>query len=142
MKKMMIVLMLLVVGLMLIAVEPNEISFHGYGEIHFNNSLEDGGTAKMDFHRMALGWMVPLSETIIFDGEIDFEHAATELELEYAKIDFLFNEAFNLRAGAMLMPIGSLNEFHEPVNYYSVERPYLHKYIIPTSQIQAHRAHF
>jgi len=133
MKKMMIVLGLLVAGLMLFAVDANEISFHGYGEIHFNNSLEDGGTAKMDFHRMVLGWMVPFSETIIFDGEIDFEHAATELELEYAKIDFLFNEAINLRAGAMLMPMGSINEMHEPVNYYSVERPYLHKYIIPTT---------
>ncbi|MBI4715736.1 MAG: hypothetical protein HY760_07365 [Nitrospirae bacterium] len=31
------------------------------------------------------------------------------------------------------MPVGPLNEFHEPTLFYSVERPYVQTYLIPTS---------
>lgn len=31
------------------------------------------------------------------------------------------------------MPVGPLNEFHEPPNYYSVDRPYVQRSILPTT---------
>jgi hypothetical protein len=53
--------------------------------------------------------------------------------LEFAFLDFAITPAFNVRAGSMLMPVGPLNEFHEPTLFYSVERPYVQRTIIPTS---------
>lgn len=110
-----------------------KLHFHGYGELHYNNTSEEGKNDKMDFHRMVIGWTYHFNDWIVFDGEVDFEHAATEMELEYAHISFLLSDAFNIRIGSMLMPVGYLNEFHEPTLFYSVERPYVQKNVIPTT---------
>ncbi len=111
--------------------EESKIHFHGYGELHYNavESKED----ELDMHRMVIGLSYHFSDRILLDVEVDFEHAAQEMELEFAHLDFLINDAFNIRAGALLMPVGYLNEFHEPPLFYSVERPYVQKYIIPTT---------
>jgi len=109
------------------------IHFHGYGELHYGNSDKEGAVSKMDNHRLVLGWTYDFSDRIKFNAEVDFEHAAQEMELEFAFIDFLINKNINFRAGTMLMPVGYLNEFHEPPLFYSVERPYVQKNIIPTT---------
>lgn len=121
------------------AEEGVEVRFHGYGEMHYNNP-ETGSRvpdaddpAVMDFHRLVLGWSVGFSDRLRFETEIDFEHAATELELEFAYLEFDASPGIHLRAGSVLMPVGPLNEFHEPTLFYSVERPYLQSYIIPTT---------
>lgn len=110
-----------------------KIHFHGYGELHYNSTTQEGANDKMDFHRMVLGWTYHFNDWIVFDGEVDFEHAATEMELEYAHLSFLVSDAFNVRMGSMLMPVGYLNEFHEPPLFYSVERPYVQTNVIPTT---------
>jgi len=111
----------------------DKMSFHGYGELHYSNTNKDGSNNKMDMHRMVLGWVYRFNDWIRVSAEVDFEHAATEMELEFAQIDFLLSDAFNIRMGSMLMPVGYLNELHEPPRFYSVERPYVQKYIIPTT---------
>ena len=65
-------------------------------------------------------------------GELELEHAlvegleeAGELELEQAYIDFLLTRAFNLRAGMLLVPVGIINERHEPPVFHGVERPFV-----------------
>ena len=107
--------------------------FHGYGELHYGNTNKDGSTNKMDNHRLVLGWTHRYNDRILLNVEVDFEHAAKEMELEFAFIDFLIADTFNIRAGSLLMPVGYLNEFHEPPLFYSVERPYVQKYVIPTT---------
>ena len=110
-----------------------KIHFHGYGELHYNNTDKSGKDDEMDFHRAVIGLSYQFTDWIILDMEVDFEHAATEMELEYAHVSFLLSDALNFRAGSMLMPVGYLNEFHEPTHFYSVERPYVQKYVIPTT---------
>ncbi len=115
------------------------VSFHGYGEMHYNNPRtgstvpQSSAPAQMDFHRMVWGLSYHYNDRISLHTEVDFEHAATEIELEFAYLDFLVTPAFNVRAGSMLMPVGPLNEFHEPTLFYSVERPYVQNAIIPPS---------
>ncbi len=67
------------------------------------------------------------------EAAADYEHAARELELEEAYIEYDLSPALALRVGSLLMPVGPLNEFHEPPLYYSVERPYTQRVIIPTT---------
>lgn len=103
---------------------------HGYGELHYSAS---DSTDEIDLHRMVIGISHSFTDRIVLDVEVDFEHAAQDMDLEFAQLDFLISEAFNLRAGAMLMPVGYMNEYHEPPLFYSVERPYVQKYLIPTT---------
>ena len=110
-------------------------SVHGYGESHWN-SAEDTGT-KVDHHRFVLGVHSEIADWIHLNMEMDFEHAMTTLEFEFAQLDFLVSDELNFRGGTMLMPMGNLNEFHEPNKFYTAERPDFHKYLIPTSWQQA-----
>ena len=115
----------------------DRLQFHGYGEFHYNNpqigTMDEDAIAEADVHRMVLGWTYEFTDAIRLDAEVDFEHAATEIELEYAHIDYDLGPALTLRAGSVLMPVGPLNEFHEPPLFYSVERPYVENTIMPTT---------
>ncbi len=110
----------------------------GYMDFHFNkNQFEDG---RLDFHRFVLLITHRFSDRIRFVSELELEHAlvegleeAGELELEQAYVDFLLSRGFNLRAGMMLVPVGIINERHEPPVYYGVERPLVDTVIVPTT---------
>jgi DtxR family Mn-dependent transcriptional regulator len=118
--------------------EPPRTALSGYMEAHYNNAeFQDG---RLDFHRFVLLVTHSFSDRIRFVGELELEHAfvegledAGELELEQAYIDFLISRSFNIRAGMMLMPIGIINERHEPPVFYGVERPFNDTVIIPTT---------
>lgn len=111
--------------------EPDRVSIHGYGELHYN--MPNSGADEIDFHRMVWGVHARLADWIHVESEIDFEHGAQELELEFAHVNFLLNPKYNVRAGKVLVPMGFLNEFHEPPLFWSVERPELQKVVIPTT---------
>ena len=107
---------------------------NGYGETHYNT--KDDGTTTIDQHRFVLGVYSELNDWINLNVEMDFEHAMTELEFEFGYLDLMMNDALNFRVGTLLMPVGNINEYHEPNRFYSVERPNFHKYLIPTSWAQ------
>ena len=46
---------------------------------------------------------------------------------------FSVTRGFNVRAGMLLMPVGIINERHEPPVYYGVERPFVDTVIVPTT---------
>ncbi len=113
--------------------EESKISFSGYGELHYNhpNSAGEEKDRKMDMHRMVLGWEYVFKEGLTMHAEVDFEHAAKEMELEFAYIEKQLKNGWSLRGGSLLMPVGPLNEFHEPPLFPSVERPYTNNFVIP-----------
>ena len=118
--------------------EAPRTNLSGYMEFHFNK--EEFTDARLDFHRFVLLVTHSFSPRIRFVGELELEHAfvegleeAGELELEQAYVDFLLDRSFNVRAGMLLMPIGIINERHEPPVFYGVERPFIDTFIIPTT---------
>ena len=121
-----------------VSAERPRTALSGYMDFHFNKpEFED---ARLDFHRFVLLFAHSFSDRIRFIAELEVEHAlvegleeAGELELEQAYVDFLLSRAFNVRAGMMLMPIGIINERHEPPVYYGVERPFNDTVIIPST---------
>lgn len=124
--------MLLLGGLVCFAETDDRVQVHGYADIHSNNTL-DGGPRKFDVHRAVIGIHAGLTDRISYAMEVDFEHSFKEPELEFAQVDFVVNPMLTIRAGDMLLPVGPLNEFHEPPLFLSVERPYIEKDVIPTS---------
>ena len=108
------------------------VNVTGYGETHFNVPTDDRINT-FDAHRFVVGINARFTDWIFLNAEIDYEHAAQQLEFEMAYLDFLLDPTFNFRAGTVLIPVGFLNEFHEPVLFWTVERPVFHNRIIPTS---------
>ena len=117
----------------------------GYMELHLNKPVDSPGQPPiLDFHRFVLLVNHRFSDRLRFVGELELEHAVVEgleekgeLELEQAYIDMLFSPAFNVRAGMLLVPVGIINERHEPPVFHGVERPFVDTVIVPTTWFDA-----
>ncbi len=88
---------------------------------------------EIDIHRWVIALAYEFSDRIRMDMELDFEHAFTEPEFEYGFLEFDLTPGLSARVGSLLMPVGPLNESHEPPLFYSVERPYVERSLIPTT---------
>ena len=117
---------------------PSTGPLSGYMDFHFNKA--DGEAGVLDFHRFVLVLSHSFSSRLRFVGELELEHAfvegleqAGELELEQAYVDFLLSRPLNVRAGMVLVPIGIINERHEPPVFNGVERPFVETFIVPTT---------
>lgn len=106
----------------------------GYAQIDYNqpfaNETFENGT--FDVHRLVLFVGHKFSDKLSFFSEIEVEHVK-EIYLEQAFLEYSLTSWLNLRAGMLLIPMGIVNEYHEPPTFNSVERPNLDKYIIPTT---------
>jgi opacity protein-like surface antigen len=121
------------------------LSFGGYGEMLYENydKTADDGTAsgrtdQLDFLRAILYAGYKFSDKVVFNSEIEFEHGTTsnsvgEVSVEFAYLDFMVRPEFNVRAGMVLLPVGFLNELHEPTAFLGAKRPTVEQRIIPTT---------
>lgn len=117
------------------------VSFGGYGELLIGNVKEDSHDI-VDTLRLVLYNGYKYNDHIVFNSEIEFEHGTTgsnkdgkagSASVEFALIDFLISDEFNLRAGLLLTPFGIVNEIHEPTTFYGVGRPEVERRIIPST---------
>lgn len=115
----------------------NRIDIGGYGELHYNNN--DEGDDEVDFHRFVLYFGHEFTDDVRFFSEVEIEHALAgddapgEVELEQAWIEFDLGNRHAARAGVDLIPVGILNETHEPNTFYGVERNRVESRIIPAT---------
>lgn len=120
------------------------VSVGGYGEAlleFFDDSRDDGSESgavdRFDFLRAVFYFGYKFSDRWIFNSEIEFEHASTSsggsASVEFAYLDYRYRDALNLRTGIVLVPMGWLNELHEPTVYLGAVRPRTENRIIPTT---------
>lgn len=111
-----------------------KLSIGGYGEVHFNQPItknqKELGT--VDLHRMVMFLGYNFSKSTQFVSEIEFEYAK-ELWVEQAFLQQRINKFINFRAGLMLVPMGIVNEYHEPTTFNGVERPIIDNRIAPST---------
>jgi hypothetical protein len=115
-------------------IKEEKLSIGGYGEVHYNQQI-DGNTrynGKMDVHRMVLFFGYQFSDKASFVTEIEYEHVK-ELYVEQAFLNYNLRPNTSIRGGLMLVPMGIINEYHEPTTFNGVERPSVDKYIVPTT---------
>ena len=112
----------------------------GYGELHYNNLDTDNGRKKeIDFHRFVLFFGHQFNDRLGFFSELELEHAESgdgkngEVELEQAYVEYDLNQDHHVKGGIFLLPVGILNETHEPPTFYGVERNPVEKNVIPTT---------
>jgi hypothetical protein len=119
-----------------------------YGEIKYGSQQNPhaGGQWQngFDMGRVVLLPTYQVTDNIIFNAEIEFEHGGIafaaddklggSVEIEQAFFDLRFNDHFILRSpGVDLVPISFNNLYHEPTLFYSVQRPELANGLIPTT---------
>ena len=112
--------------------QPKGLSIGGYGEVVYTN-FADNRADFAEVLRLVLYVGYRFNEMIVFNSEIEFEHGAREIGIEMAYFDFIFLDQLKLRVGNVLVPVGFLNENHEPIFFYGVYRPLVDRFIIPTT---------
>jgi len=111
----------------------------GYGEFNYNNYKSDERRTQADLRRFVFGIQHRFDDRLTFHSEVEFEHAVVskddqgEAEIEQAWVNYKFSDAVNVKGGLFLIPLGILNETHEPPTYYGVERNEVETRIIPTT---------
>jgi len=124
--------------------EDHGVSLGGYGEAlleFFDDTRDDGSDSgevdRFDLLRGVFYFGYKFSDHWVFNSEIEFEHASTSkggsASVEFAYLDYLYRNGFNLRTGLVLIPMGWLNELHEPTVYLGAVRPRTENRIIPTT---------
>jgi hypothetical protein len=120
--------------------------FGGYGELHLNhldNKRPGGDDLKeADFHRFVLFMGHRFNDRLRFFSELEVEHNTVEggkgaVELEQAYLDFALTDNITLRGGSFLVPVGIINETHEPPTFYGVERNPVERFVIPATWWEA-----
>ncbi len=109
------------------------LSIGGYGEFLYENVQGVDGADEIDALRTVLYVGYKFDEHWLFNSEIEFEHAGEEVGVEFAYLDYCSSEAFNVRMGLVLLPMGWMNELHEPTTFLSTHRPSLERYILPST---------
>ena len=118
------------------------LSIGGYGEMYFANANNANGTntSQTQVKRFVTYFGYKFSDDIILNAEIEYEGGGVtvagqgdEVVIEFMYLDFLLHKNINFRVGNMLMPIGLMNQGHEPTLFTTVQRPQTSYSILPTT---------
>ncbi len=116
------------------------VSIGGYGEAlyqNFNARHDDGSPAdetdELALERAVVYVGYKWNDRFLFNSEIEFEDGGEEVSVEFAYLDYLWKPEANFRAGLLLMPVGFLNELHEPTVYLGTHRPEVERRILPST---------
>ena len=125
--------------------EARKTTIGGYGELHYNNlSAKDPARdlERLDLHRFVLFFGHEFNDKTRFYSEVEVEHAFVadtggdtpgEVEIEQAFVEFDLRKDLHAKAGLFLIPVGILNETHEPSTFYGVERNDVENIIVPST---------
>ena len=122
------------------------LSIGGYGEMlfqSFDGRRDDGSPSgrsdRVDFLRAVVYFGYKWSDDWLFNSEIEFEHAQAgdgengEVSVEFAYLERRIRPEVNFRAGLLLLPMGFVNELHEPTVFLGARRPDVERVILPTT---------
>jgi hypothetical protein len=124
------------------------LSVGGYGEMLYqdfsarkDDGSDSGRTDEADYLRAVLYFGYKFNDRVVFNSEIEYEHATTssgdeeqgEVSVEFAYLDFFVHKTFNVRTGLLLAPVGFINELHEPPIFHGARRPEVETQLLPTT---------
>jgi hypothetical protein len=111
----------------------------GYGEVNYNHPVRNASGSQADVRRAVIGFQHRFDDKTKLVSEFEWEHAVVsasdqgESEVEQLYVEREFAGGLRGKAGLYLMPVGLLNQNHEPTAYYGVERNFVETAIIPTT---------
>jgi hypothetical protein len=140
---------------------PPGVSVGGYGEILLRrpdrfreDDAPSGQSPQLDAMRLITYVGYKFDDRLLFNSEIELEHAGVrdeaevevdtgtgegeaeltgEAVVEFAYLDWALRESVGLRAGLLLVPVGWINELHEPPVFFGATRPDVERNLLPTT---------
>jgi len=115
----------------------SRVTIGGYMDHEFENFENTDST--FDQHRYVINIGAEIGERVRFYSEYEIEHGGPnasgggEAKVEQAWVDYLIEDWINLRAGAVLVPFGRLNLYHDSDLRDLTDRPLVARDIIPTT---------
>jgi hypothetical protein len=120
------------------------VSIGGYGEVLYQSFASDndagapsGKIDEVDVLRGIVYVGYKWNDQWLLNTELEWEHGSTgkngEASIEFAYVDRLIRPEANVRAGLVLLPMGLVNELHEPTVFLGAKRPGIESAIIPTT---------
>jgi hypothetical protein len=115
------------------------LSLFGYGELYYARPRHNNADAVATARRGVLGFGYRFNERTRFAAELEIENAVVsasdqgEAAFEQLYVEHDLNDRVTAKAGLFLLPIGYMNEVHEPTRYYGVTRNLVETAIIPTT---------
>ncbi|MGE5276729.1 MAG: hypothetical protein ACM3SU_07025 [Acidobacteriota bacterium] len=122
------------------------LSIGGYGEALYQNfaasdqsGAPSGAEDNVTLLRAVLYVGYKFDPHFVLNTEIEYENAVVasdkggEAEVEFAYVDYMRTRALNARAGLVLIPMGLVNELHEPTSFLGARRPDVEDLILPTT---------
>lgn len=115
------------------------LSFFGYGEMGYSRLKNDSASAQASLGRGVLGWAYRFNDKTRFAAELEIENAVVsagdkgEVAMEQFYLEHDVTDSITAKAGLFLMPVGYINEVHEPAHYYGVKRNLVETAIIPST---------
>jgi hypothetical protein len=125
------------------AAPVSDTVFSGYGEVNYNHPVRNASGAQTDLRRAVIGIQHRFDDKTKVVAEFEWEHAIAsatdsgESAIEQLYVEREFGAGLRGKAGLYLMPVGLLNQNHEPTSYYGVERNFVETAIIPTTWREA-----
>ena len=107
------------------------VSIGGYGEAIYS-APAGSETATSDFLRAIIYVGYKFDDKWVFNSEIEVEHG-NEIAVEFAYLEYMQSDAFNFRAGMLLVPMGWVNEMHEPTAFRGPTRPFTEQRVLPST---------
>lgn len=121
----------------------SRLSIGGYGEMLYTNRQSGFTPDEVDFLRAILYVGYKFDDRWLLNTEFEFEHASVEdtddgdsagsVSVEFAYLEYLATESLSLRVGLLLVPMGFVNELHEPTTFWSANRPEIERLILPST---------
>ena len=122
------------------------LSIGGYGEMLYqgfaaqrDDGMDSGRKDELDFLRAVLYFGYKWNDDWLFNSEIEWEHAKAgegqrgEVAVEFAYLERRIRPEIHARAGLLLVPMGFINELHEPTTFLGARRPGIEQAILPTT---------
>lgn len=116
-----------------------QVQIYGYGEINYSRPRRDAAATTADLRRGVIGFAYAFDDHTRFASELEIEHAVTsaddsgEVAFEQFFVEHDVTDRLQAKAGLFLLPMGYINEVHEPTRYYGVHRNFIETAIIPST---------
>ncbi|WP_408596125.1 hypothetical protein [Limnohabitans sp.] len=118
---------------------PSSVSLFGYGELTMSRPRGNTAGAVATARRGVLGFAYRFNERTRMAAELEIENAVVsasdqgEVAFEQLYIEHDIHDRLSAKVGLFLLPVGYMNETHEPTRYFGVHRNLVETAIIPST---------
>ena len=115
----------------------------GYAELNYSRPSKDSSATQTNLGRFVIGYQHRFDDKTKVVAELEVENAVVsakdsgEVAVEQVFIEHRLTPNYGARAGLFLMPIGLVNQNHEPHTFFGVNRPLVETAIIPSTLREA-----